>query len=241
MWERNSSNTVFVVENDVYSRQAIVSYLSWDRRTRVIGQAKSAYSMLSLLGGEEFAAQRIDVVVLDTSTIHNIDKLHSSIEMIKGHLPGVGIICLDHDPDAARALAAQAAGAVAYLVRDRVGIAIAWSVRLVLKSRRFVITEDIIDCPEPFPCPFEILPERRSHPRLTQRIEQALRLCVVEGLPAELAATEMGVSTSTVRSYIKEGYRILEASDDTVYPSQMSPAERAFLRYTALSQVAVSH
>ena len=44
----------------------------------------------------------------------------------------------------------------------------------------------------------------------------------------------MGVSTSTVRSYIKEGYRIMEAHDDTKYPDTMSPAERAFLRYTAL-------
>jgi hypothetical protein len=39
-----------------------------------------------------------------------------------------------------------------------------------------------------------------------------------------------------VRSYIKEGYRILEAEDDTVYPPEVSPAERAFLRYSALDQ-----
>ncbi|HPV07342.1 MAG TPA: hypothetical protein PLD57_09725, partial [Aggregatilineales bacterium] len=46
----------------------------------------------------------------------------------------------------------------------------------------------------------------------------------------------MGVSVSTVRSYIKEGYRILEAEDDTIYPMDASPAERAFLRYTMLDQ-----
>jgi DNA-binding transcriptional MerR regulator len=53
-------------------------------------------------------------------------------------------------------------------------------------------------------------------------------------MPAEIAADEMGVSTSTIRSYIKEGYRILEAEGDEGYPIYMSPAERAFLRLSAL-------
>ena len=75
---------------------------------------------------------------------------------------------------------------------------------------------------------------RRQHPELTQRIRRALQLCVVEGMSAELAADEMGLSPHTVRSYIKEGYRILETYDDTVYPPDMSPQERAFMRFTAL-------
>jgi hypothetical protein len=53
-------------------------------------------------------------------------------------------------------------------------------------------------------------------------------------MSAELAADEMGISPHTVRSYIKEGYRILEAYDDTIYPPDMSPQERAFMRFTAL-------
>jgi DNA-binding NarL/FixJ family response regulator len=85
-------------------------------------------------------------------------------------------------------------------------------------------------------CGISTLPGRRHYERLTPRIEQALWLCVVEGLPAELAAEEMGVSVSTVRSYIKEGYRILESEDDTPFPISVSPAERAFLRFTALEE-----
>jgi hypothetical protein len=51
-------------------------------------------------------------------------------------------------------------------------------------------------------------------------------------MPAHLAADEMGISLHTIRSYIKEGYRILEAYDETPYPTDMSPQERAFMRLT---------
>jgi predicted site-specific integrase-resolvase len=57
---------------------------------------------------------------------------------------------------------------------------------------------------------------------------------VLDGLPAEVAADEMGVSTNTIRSYVKEGYRILEAEDGRHYPWTMSPMERAFLRINSL-------
>jgi DNA-binding CsgD family transcriptional regulator len=83
-----------------------------------------------------------------------------------------------------------------------------------------------------------ILPDRRDIPELTERIRQAIQLCVVEGMPANLAADEMGISLHTIRSYIKEGYRILENSDDdsAEYPVDMTPQERAFMRFTALKE-----
>jgi hypothetical protein len=55
-------------------------------------------------------------------------------------------------------------------------------------------------------------------------------------MPAQLAADEMGISPHTIRSYVKEGYRILEAHDETDYPEEMGPLERAFMRFTALDQ-----
>jgi DNA-binding NarL/FixJ family response regulator len=67
-------------------------------------------------------------------------------------------------------------------------------------------------------------------------VQEALRLCVVEGMSAELAADEMGISAHTIRSYVKEGYRILETYDDTPYPPDLSPQERAFMRITALEK-----
>jgi DNA-directed RNA polymerase specialized sigma24 family protein len=79
------------------------------------------------------------------------------------------------------------------------------------------------------------LPRQREYPELTDRIRQAIELCVVKGMPAHLAADEMGISLHTIRSYIKEGYRILEAYDETEYPHDMSPQERAFMRITSFS------
>jgi DNA-binding NarL/FixJ family response regulator len=79
-----------------------------------------------------------------------------------------------------------------------------------------------------------VVPQRREYPDLTPRVRQALELCVVEGMSAELAADEMSISANTVRSYVKEGYRILETYDDTVYPSDLSPQEKAYMRITSL-------
>jgi DNA-binding NarL/FixJ family response regulator len=159
------------------------------------------------------------------------------IKSIIHHLPEVDVICLSHGANVEMVLAASQAGARGYLDREEVGIGLASAVRFIM-WHRFVVTESVAEVlrkhEETLEFTYTPLPERRSYPRLTTRIEQALWLCVVEGLPAERAAEEMGVSTSTVRSYIKEGYRILEAEDETVYPAQISPAERAFLRYSAL-------
>jgi DNA-binding NarL/FixJ family response regulator len=229
---------VFIVEQDIYARQAIASYLSWDRRSRVVGRAGTIHEMFAQLQADPIQA-RLDVVVLDTRLARDADGLASTVELIRHRLPEASVICLAHYLDREQALAAAQAGASAFLTREEVGVGIANAVRFVLNGP-FVVTQDVCDLwgldvgminPS-----IRVLPNRRQYPRLTERIEQALWLCVLEGLPAELAAEEMGVSTNTVRSYIKEGYRILETYDETTYPSVMSPVERAFQRYTALEQ-----
>jgi hypothetical protein len=83
--------------------------------------------------------------------------------------------------------------------------------------------------------PVEVIREPQEYPGMTERIRQALWLCVITGMPAQLAADEMAVSPHTIRSYIKAGYRILEAHDSTDYPEEMGPLERAFMRFTALN------
>jgi DNA-binding CsgD family transcriptional regulator len=107
-------------------------------------------------------------------------------------------------------------------------------------DRRFVITNGIQETASPIVAArlhdADILPRERQYPEMTERIRQALWLCVVEGMPAQLAADEMGISPHTIRSYIKEGYRILEAHDDSNYPDEMGPLERAFMRFTALNK-----
>ncbi|HOA25221.1 MAG: sigma factor-like helix-turn-helix DNA-binding protein [Aggregatilineales bacterium] len=228
---------IFVIERDIYARQAMVSYLSWDRRTRVVGTASSPHGMFADKN-RDAALTRLDAVLLDTSLASGADALAGLIRLIMNQFNDVGVVCLAHQVDAEEALAAKAAGARAYLMREEVGLGLASAVKYAL-THPFTVTGEVARCiagGSSHIGPIAVLPERRSFPRLTDRVEQALWLCVVEGLPASIAAEEMGVSVSTVRSYIKEGYRILEAEDDTIYPMDASPAERAFLRYTMLDQ-----
>jgi len=227
---------IVVIERDIYARQAITSYLSWDRRTRVVSAFSAPHELRAALKTDQ-GLGRLDAVMLDTSLASNPETLAGLVKSIVLHVPEADIICLSHGANAEMALAAAQAGARGYLDREEVGIGLASAVRFIM-WHQFVVTENVAGAlgklEQPLEFAYTPLPERRSYPRLTTRIEQALWLCVVEGLPAERAAEEMGVSTSTVRSYIKEGYRILEAEDETVYPAQISPAERAFLRYSAL-------
>lgn len=224
---------VFVIERDIFARQTITSYLSWDRRTRVLGASGTPQEMSELVA-EYPDCGRLDAVTLDTGLVADSVSLANLIKEVRHYAPEAAIICLAYQPSAELALAAQQAGARAYFVRESVGLGIACAVHFTLKHP-FVISQDIAErLPATHLPEVKLLPSRRHYERMTPRIEQALWLCVVEGLPAELAAEEMGVSTSTVRSYIKEGYRILESQDDTYYPPTISPAERAFLRFTAL-------
>lgn len=226
---------VFVLEQDIFARHCIASCLSWDRRTRVAGQASALHEMLTLLARIE-KPPRIDVVLLDASLIPEPATLERDIAAILDQLPHVKIICLVSHPDPAMAHAAAHAGATAYFVRDQVGLAVASAICVAIHNA-FTMTHEMgayaLDHTA-WPCEVHILPERRHHPELPQRVEQALELCVLDGLPADVAADEMGVSTNTVRSYVKEGYRILEAEDGRHYPWTMSPMERAFLRINAL-------
>lgn len=234
--------TVFVLERDIYACQAIVSYLSWDRRTHVVGQANSFEELIDWRGTED--GQFLpDVLIVDSSLGPSETGLDKVIRDIHQQLPGSRIICLAHQPDPFLAVAAARSGACAYLVRSEVGVALASAVCFTLQHS-FVVTQDVMPAlagqMKECPVPVEVLPGRRKH-HLTHRLEQALSLCVIEGLPAEVAAEEMGVSTSTVRSYIKEVYRILEAEDDSPSPSTVSPAERAFMRYSALEEEPISN
>ena len=238
----NEEIRVYVIVQDYYARQAIISFLSWDRRTRVVETGASYHDMVFLLEEDPTSMLNLDIVVMDAAQCEDAYSIFHMVTLLLNHLPEVHVVCLANQPDYDLIKAVEAAGASAFLTRDKVGASIAGALRYTL-NHHFTVTRDIVqmleDGPDAWKFDAETLPSTRRYPRLTPRIEQALRLCVIKGLPAELAAEEMGVSTSTVRSYIKEGYRILESADRTVYSDHVSPIERAFLRYTALEEEAV--
>lgn len=229
---------VFVIERDPYALQAIVAYLGWDRRTRVIGQCASVERIPPPSFHERILSGEPDIVTLDTGLAVDPAQLASFIVAVRQAFPDSAVVCLAHEFKPDEVEPAVQAGARGYLLRDDVGRAIA-SALCEVTGHHLTVSHGLADLvyqsANPLIHSALVMAPARLHPSLSLRVEQALQLCVIEGMPAEIAADEMGVSTSTIRSYIKEGYRILEAEGDIGYPIYMSPAERAFLRLSALS------
>lgn len=234
-----SKRKVMLYDPDIYGRHAINSYLAWDRRTRVVCLAPTIEYMFEWLT-EHIEVEWPDVAILDTCSFFSASDLKNLIFRLRQAIPSILLILLDRELRLDYAMAALDTHADAYFLRNDVGLQVAWAVVWALRPE-FAISSGI---KKNLPSNADerlhhavVLPEQRQYPELTERIRQAIKLCVVEGMSAELAADEMGVSTHTIRSYIKEGYRILEAYDNGHgFPPEMSAQERAFMRFTALSE-----
>jgi DNA-binding NarL/FixJ family response regulator len=210
--------------------------MAWDRRTRVVATVhnmEEAAQHITHISSAELP----DVVLLEGEAFATSAELRSAIEQLHHAIPEVAVLCLGHEADAQRAGAAYDAGARGYLLRNEVAVYLVGAILFAL-DHKFIVTPAIREAAaHPYDMRIfnaTVLPSKRKYPGMTSRVRQALWLCVIEGLPAQLAADEMGVSPHTIRSYIKEGYRILEAYDDTDYPEGMGPLEKAFMRFTAL-------
>jgi len=229
---------VLIMDTDFYALQAVNSYLAWDRRTRVTNLSENLPQMWEYLRTTPLAEQP-DMVLLESDHLGGPDALRDTLGRLMEQIEGLRIICLAQTADADLAEAAAEGGASGFLLKGEVRLQIAWAIVYSL-DRDFIVTADVAKaCANRFNRRLfhaHILPEMRKFPELTDRIRQAIKLCVVEGMPAHLAADEMGISLHTIRGYIKEGYRILEAYDETEYPIDMTPQERAFMRFTAFGE-----
>ncbi|NJL57503.1 response regulator transcription factor [bacterium] len=228
---------VLLLDIGFYALKAVNSYLAWDRRTRVTLMAENDERMWDHIHHTP-EAELPDVAVLDV--VHLSPKaLRQTISDLQAAVPGLIVICLLQQVDLPKAEAAAEAGARGILLKDEVRLQIAGAI-IYTMDHDFVVSRGIARAVSDSRLAntrlFRAtrLPERRHYPELTDRLRQAIELCVVEGMPAHLAADEMGISLHTIRGYVKDGYRILEAHDDTEYPVEMTPQERAFMRFTAL-------
>jgi DNA-binding NarL/FixJ family response regulator len=232
----NINLKVVLVDTDFYALQALNGYLAWDRRTRVTHSLDRLTDLWEYLRKTPMA-ELPDVVLLATDDVDDARQLQEVISRICTLVSEVSVLCLAQQPEVQRIDAAAAAGARGYLIRGEVRSQIAWAIAIA-RLHEFLVTSSVArvaSLHEELHTRARhayVLPKAREYPQLTGRVGQAIELTVVKGLPAFLAADEMGISLHTIRSYIKEGYRILEAADDTEYPVDMSPAERAFMRLT---------
>lgn len=228
---------VLIMDTDFFALQAVNSYLAWDRRTRVTNLSENLEDMWRYINRTPLPEQP-DIVLLDADHIGGPMRLSDTIKRLRESVRGVRVICLAQVVQPELVQAAADAGATGFLLKQDVRLQIAWAIVYAL-DQDFIITATVARTMATSPNTrifnARTLPERRQYPELTDRIRQAIRLCVVEGMPAHLAADEMGISLHTIRGYIKEGYRIMEAYDATEYPVDMTPQERAFMRFTAFA------
>jgi DNA-binding NarL/FixJ family response regulator len=225
---------VAILDTDFYALQGITSYLALDRRTRVIHTAEQQAQLFAFLR-HAAVAELPDVILLDADHVGTPDKLETLIARLYDLVPNSMVLCMAQTTVPELVKAAAHAGARGYLLKGDVRLQISWAIIFAL-DHDFVVSRR---CRDEASGIFDgrlfratVLPAQRQYPELTQRIRQAIRLCVVEGMPAHLAADEMGISPHTVRSYIKEGYRILESYNDLEFPVDMTAQERAFYRFT---------
>jgi DNA-binding NarL/FixJ family response regulator len=229
---------VLIIDSDFYALRALNSYVAWDRRTRVIAQVQSIEEAVRALH-QLAEAEYPDVVLIEPEGFKSREALRDVIRQLHRLVKDLIVVCMAHEANPHFVSTALDAGIRAYLVRNEVGIhitsAIVFATEHVLTVSKSVLKMNH----DPYDVRLQtatVLPEERKYPEMTERIRQALWLCVIEGMSAQLAADEMGVSPHTIRSYIKEGYRILKAHDATEYPEDMSPEEQAFMRFIALDE-----
>ncbi len=229
---------VLIMDTDFYALHAINSFLAWDRRTRVTSLAETLKDMWVYIHNTPLAEQP-DIVILEADHIGGVEILTRTIHDLKRRIDKVKVICVGQETDISLIEVAADAGAAGYFLKQDVRLQIAWAIVYSL-DHDFTITATIAHaCADRFNHRVfhaTTIPGMRKFPELTGRIGQALKLCVLDGLPAHLAADEMGISLHTIRGYIKEGYRILEAHDDLEYATDMTPQERAFMRLTAFDE-----
>jgi DNA-binding NarL/FixJ family response regulator len=238
MNQPNLNLKVMIIDPDFYALRALYSYVAWDRRTRVVSLCDSVEEALKFTG-RVAEVEYPDVIVIDPDMMDTPHALRDALARLRKTIPQVSIMCLAHRVQHHSLSAALDAGVRAYLLRNEVGVHLVSAIVFMEEHPAHLIVSRGVENMNHDPYDVrlreaKVLPKQREFPEMSERIRQALWLSVVEGMSAQLAADEMGVSEHTIRSYIKEGYKILKSRDDTRFPDDMSPEEQAFMRFTAL-------
>lgn len=172
---------VVIVDKDFYALQAINSYLAWDRRTRVTHMSQSYSDLITYLDKVPLAEQP-NIIVLDADSAASADTLRAWLETLVRRIDKLVIICLGRIAVSGRLEAAVKGGARAFFVKDDVRLQIAWAIVYVL-DKPLVVSRSAASLARTLPASSDalILPHRREYPELTERIRQAIELCVSAG------------------------------------------------------------
>jgi DNA-binding NarL/FixJ family response regulator len=227
---------VVVYDPDYYAMNMIARSLAWDRRTHVRQACESLAELHAYL--EDLPDLEYPEALVMTGDKQDEATIVTAIQGLHRMMPDTRIICLVRTATYAFIQQMVNAGSSAVLLKHEVGLSLSWAIVLA-QAYPLVTMPGILHI-----CGSHLINhhstrraciiERRVYPELTGRLYQAMLMAVVYGLPVPVVAREMTVSTHTVRSYIKEGYRILEAANDASLFPYLHPQERALMLLTAL-------
>src|SRR5512139_353042 len=115
---------VLVLDADFYSRQAINSYLAWDRRTRVVHLADTIESVAHYVQAVD-KSEWPDVVLLDGMAAQTPDELARLVLMLENTIPDGVALVLARTLNLDMVRAVEHARANGYLLRNEVRIRLA--------------------------------------------------------------------------------------------------------------------
>jgi len=206
--------TVLVVDDDFYAREAFTSLLARDEHTRVWGTAHSIDAALEALASADGSAP--DVVLLDIHFGSDERAGIVGLPRLSAAAPQAKILVTSVLSGESVVLDAIRAGADGYVWKNESGSGIAQAVMGVAEGR-FVMTPAIAqavigeaDALREYAA--EVLPGEREYLELTAALKKTLYLFCFCGLSVREVAAELQVSPHTVQSRIKTAYQIIGAA-----------------------------
>ena len=182
-----------------------------DERTQVIGSASSLDETLETLRTPP------DIFLLDMDLKHSRESGLQIISPLKERFPDCRILIFSVNRDENLILEAMKQGADGYIWKNDAAEGLGSAIERV-EQGNFVVTESVARLIFGKVSDFlgerhaEILPEGKRYYDLTQRVEQVMRLFVIDGMSAAEIADSLHISENTVRSHIKAGYEVVGAN-----------------------------
>lgn len=206
---------VLIVDDDYYVRQALITLLSKDRRTRIVGEASTPEETIALIAEAKGSLQP-GVVLLDMEYKQSAMKGTDAVREVRRRMPEVKILVFSMTRDDDSILEAIQAGADGYLWKNEAAEGIASAIERVYEGR-FVVTKSVAQLILGKVSNLrheaaDIFPDSKKYLDLTKRVEETIRLFCVDGLSAAEIAEALHITENTVRSHIKTAYEILGVS-----------------------------
>ncbi|MFL6133870.1 MAG: response regulator, partial [Nocardioidaceae bacterium] len=152
-----------------------------------------------------FLRLRPDVVVMDLSMPGESGL--QVMQRIHAHAPGTTVLVLTSSSDAETVATALRQGASGYVLKDSDSSAVARAIRSSIRG------ETPID-PRLTPSPVDQEAEPENRPHLTPRERDVLEL-VRLGLANKRIASELGISETTVKTYLGSAFQRIGVNDRT--------------------------